>query len=217
MTQARNFRQARGARSGQVAAMGEGEHPGLKSVSVLWRRILDGGSDEYCSLRAEAGEACIEGRLVGLSSELEPFFCSYRIAASPSLTASRQLSVRYESGNRCRSLALSRTEAGWAVDGIEPLFVEADEIDLEWSPLTNLFPIRRLIERGGESLTMTAAWVRLSELRVERSTQRYDRIDDRTTRYTNLDSGFSALVLHDEQGFPVNYEGVWESRAHWSD
>ena len=94
-------------------------------------------------------------------------------------------------------------------------FIEADEIDVEWSPATNFFPMRRLLETKQENLSLTAAWVRFPELGVEQSRQRYDRIDERTMRYTNLGSGFSALIHHDGDGFPLDYEGIWKHRASW--
>lgn len=186
-----------------------------RSACVLWRRIVDDGSDEFCVL-SEAGDGPqLEGTLVGLSSGMEPFACSYRIAAEPGLEAARHASILHRGPDEDRYLRIWRTSHGWTVEGSSAL-IEADEIDLEWSPVTNLFPIRRMIAQSKTDLTITAAWVRAEDLRIERTVQRYERVDGLTARYTNIDSGFTALIHHDGHGFPLEYQGVWKQRAFWS-
>ena len=183
---------------------------------VIWRRILDDGSDEFCAVRQMGNGAEVEGTSLGLTKAFEPFCCSYRILANLAYSQTRHLAVSFWSPSGTRSLSMSRSKGGWKVDAEEPQFIEADEIDLDWSPVTNMFPIRQMLERGLTSLELKAAWVRMPDLRLERSAQRYDRIDGLTARYTNLESGFTALVSHDGEGFPLDYEGVWKQRSYWS-
>lgn len=183
---------------------------------VLWRRILDDRSDEFCAVRQQEDEAELEGTSIGLTSALEPFCCSYKILTNSALSKSRQLCISYLSPTGTRLLSMSRSNGGWKVEADEPFFIVADEIDLEWSPLTNMFPLRRMLEQGLMRLELKAAWVRMPDLRIERATQCYEWIDSLTARYINLESGFTALIRHDGEGFPLDYEGVWQQRSYWS-
>ena len=67
----------------------------------------------------------------------------------------------------------------------------------------------------GRAAEIRCAWVKFPALSVEPSLQRYERLGERDYRYTNVASGFSALVTVDELALPVSYEGVWTRIADW--
>jgi hypothetical protein len=73
-------------------------------------------------------------------------------------------------------LGLERAGTGWRVDGEPRSDLEgAEEADLSVTPFCNTFPIRRMPERAGESLTLDTAFIDGPELTVARSRQRFDR------------------------------------------
>lgn len=83
------------------------------------------------------------------------------------------------------------------------------DIDLEFSPLTNTLPIRRLAPRVGHGVDVTAAWVRFPSLTVEPLVQRYDRLDTRRYRYST-NTGFETAIDVDDLGFVTRYGDIWE-------
>jgi hypothetical protein len=89
---------------------------------------------------------------------------------------------------------------------------EALDVDLGFSPLFNSTPVLRdrLHEESGAAHDYLMAWVSVPDLRVTASRQRYEPLgvdgDLAVVRYTSLDSGFTAKIRFDQDGFVVEYE-----------
>jgi uncharacterized protein len=111
-----------------------------------------------------------------------------------------------------RREAPSRDEA--PVLDFEPLTGLEDvlDVDLEFSPITNTIPIRRLAPRIGATIDLTAAWLRFPALSVEPLRQSYTRLAQRRYRYQSV-TGYSADVEVDDLGLVVTYGDVWERVA----
>jgi hypothetical protein len=86
------------------------------------------------------------------------------------------------------------------------------DIDLGYSPLFNSTPVLRdgLLAEGAPARDYLMAWVSVPDLTVTPSRQRYEPLgregDLTIIRYTNLDSGYTAKVSFDGDGFVVDYE-----------
>lgn len=87
------------------------------------------------------------------------------------------------------------------------------DIDLGFSPATNTLPLRRLTPDIGESVDVTAVWVRFPELTIEPLPQRYTRRDARRYRYESAGGAFMADLEVDDLGLVIAYEGGWERIA----
>lgn len=87
------------------------------------------------------------------------------------------------------------------------------DVDLAFTPATNLLPLRRLGLAVGESREMTAAWVCFPDLSVEPLAQRYTRLDEHRVRYESLGGTFTAELEVDELGLVVSYPPLWERVA----
>jgi len=87
------------------------------------------------------------------------------------------------------------------------------DVDLAFTPATNLLPLRRLGLAIGESREMTAAWVRFPDLSIEPLAQRYTRLDERRVRYESRGGAFTAELEVDELGLVVSYPPLWERVA----
>lgn len=104
-------------------------------------------------------------------------------------------------------------EGHWTLNGAPlPLVEGALDIDLGFTPATNLLPIRRLNLAVGERADVRTAWVRFPELRVEALDQSYEREADRVFHYDALVDGepFKARLDTDEYGRVLLYEGLWK-------
>ena len=102
----------------------------------------------------------------------------------------------------------------WTLNGAPlPLVEGALDIDLGFTPATNLLPIRRLDLAVGERADVRTAWVRFPELQVETLEQSYQREAARVFRYDALVDGerFHARLDTDEFGRVLLYEGLWEA------
>jgi hypothetical protein len=88
------------------------------------------------------------------------------------------------------------------------------DIDLNFSPSTNLLPIRRLRLQVGQAADVAAAWLRFPSFALERFEQTYRRLGPTAYRYQSA-GGFSADLDVDDAGFVTRYADVWraESRA----
>jgi uncharacterized protein len=87
------------------------------------------------------------------------------------------------------------------------------DLDLAFTPATNILPLRRLGLAVGDSREMTAAWVRFPDLSVEPLAQRYTRLDERRVRYESRGGAFTAELEVDELDLVVRYPPLWERVA----
>jgi len=89
---------------------------------------------------------------------------------------------------------------------------DADFFDLQHSAFFNSLPVvqDRLIE-GGDARDYTMRFVRVPELTVEPSPQRYEHRGEQVIHYSS--AGFAADIEFDAEGFVVLYHGYLERIA----
>jgi hypothetical protein len=93
--------------------------------------------------------------------------------------------------------------------GTKPLKDDVLDLDLLASPLFNSLPVLRDgLHEGGDARDYTMAFVRVPELSVERSVQRYVPLERRVIRYRS--GTFTADIEFDADGFVVRYPGLAE-------
>jgi hypothetical protein len=94
----------------------------------------------------------------------------------------------------------------------QPSVTGCIDLDLNFSPSTNLLPIRRLNLAVGDEAQVRAAWLRFPSFELEPLFQTYRRIDESTYRYLSS-TGFAADLEVSSVGFVTNYPGIWEVEA----
>ena len=188
---------------------------------LVWR-----GPDEW---RAETALVRLDGdRLSATGTQIGveevPYRLDYALETGPAFIT-RKLDVRATGEGWRRSVSLLRAdEGGWRVesedDGSPPLeppggdagtFAVALDCDLGLCPLTNTMPVlrERLLEGGGPC-DFVMAWVKVPDLSVHRSEQRYEPIDARTVRYVGRHRSFVGELELDGDGFVVRYPELAE-------
>ena len=96
----------------------------------------------------------------------------------------------------------------WRLNGRDcPAVAGCVDIDLNWSPSTNLLPIRRLGLAPGQKAEVRAAWLRFPSFALEPLDQRYRRLDESTYRYESGGGSFVADLEVNEAGLVVHYPG----------
>jgi hypothetical protein len=110
------------------------------------------------------------------------------------------------------ALQIQRDAQGWTVNGAaRPDLAEAEDIDLSFTPASNLMPLRRLPEVG--RLSTFAVWVRFPGPQMSLLTQSYTRERGGLVRYAADETGFEAHLTVDGNGFVSAYPGLWEVAA----
>jgi hypothetical protein len=119
-----------------------------------------------------------------------------------------------------RSAAGSRTvvleadgKGSWTVDGQAASQLRGClDLDLEASAMTNAFPMHRLALEVGDRTVTSAAYVRATNLTVDRLEQTYARSEDDGERQT-YDYGapafdFACTLSYDRSGLVLTYPGL---------
>lgn len=83
------------------------------------------------------------------------------------------------------------------------------DVDVQWTPLTNTLPVRRLDLETGSEEVITVAYIELPSLTVSRVRQRYTRLDDRAVRYASEHREFERDLTVNDDGFVVAYPDLF--------
>ena len=87
------------------------------------------------------------------------------------------------------------------------------DIDLNFSPITNLLPLRRLDLTNGDAKSVSAAWLRFPSFNLERLDQTYTRLDDLTVKYESRDGSFVRNLKVNNAGLVTEYPDYWIAEA----
>jgi hypothetical protein len=99
----------------------------------------------------------------------------------------------------------------WTLNGQPcPAVQGCEDIDLSFSPATNLLPIRRAQLAVGSRAPVRAAWLRFPGLTLEVLDQTYERVSDSLYRYESRGGSFVAMLETNANGFVTRYPGLWE-------
>jgi hypothetical protein len=176
---------------------------------LVWRG-LDGWRAE--AVLAELSDGRLTARGTQIGAEPDPYRLDYELTTGDRFVTER-LAVTARSGDGRSTLELVRgDDGGWTANG-EPVHdvQGALDCDLGLCPLTNTMPVlrERLLE-GGEPKEFVMAWVKVPELTVHRSEQRYEPIDARHVRYVGRHREFVGELELDDEGFVLRYPELAE-------
>ncbi|MFB2556734.1 putative glycolipid-binding domain-containing protein [Herbiconiux liangxiaofengii] len=169
-------------------------HPGFEGATVT---ISPRGSIAVGHITAEA------------TAEGGAYDVDYRIECDE---AWRTRHVRVTESFTSRSVELWSTGDGhWNGDDGRLLLglIDAIDVDLSATPFSNTLPVRRLGLALGQSADIVAAYIDIPSLRVSADRQRYTRTGPSTYRYSSIDGSFVSDVEVDDEGFVVDYPGLF--------
>jgi uncharacterized protein len=188
----------------------------MERETILWRRLDQPGHEA-----AELSSVDDGWRLCGVAVFAEagrPCRLEYDIACDRDWST-RRCSVAGLVGTTRVSLELERSARGdWSVNGSEvPSLDRCSDVDLGFSPATNLLPIRRLRLSVGAAAPVRAAWVRFPEMTVEVLEQEYRRVSVDRYHYESAGGAFQRELIVDDSGFVLHYPELWSSEARASE
>jgi hypothetical protein len=177
-------------------------------ATVLWRR-LDLPGHEACRILSLAAGWQIEGAAV-FAHEQQACRLDYAITCDREW---QTLSTSVEGwiGDRGVSVEIVREATGaWRINGREcPEVAGCTDVDLNFSPSTNLLPISRLGPEIGQSIEVRAAWLRFPSFALEPLEQTYTRLERNLYRYESAGGRFVAPITVDDAGLVNQYGDLW--------
>lgn len=182
----------------------------MRIDTILWRRLDADGHDACRLVQGDDG-----WRLEGAAAfrhEGTPACLAYEVACDAEWRT-RQGVVRGWAGARPLNLRITRTPDGiWALNGeVVPHLDECVDLDLGFTPATNLFQLRRLALQVGEAADVPAAWLDVPGGTLDTLHQRYERRAAELYWYEAPRFDYSALLHVSAVGFVEKYPNLWES------
>jgi hypothetical protein len=181
-------------------------------MRMRWRRLDIPGTDA-CELAAFAGGWRVTGVAV-FGSGSSASRLHYAASCDPAWQTIRA-EVDGTIGSRALRLEVRRAPSGeWHVnDAPAPTLRGLVDLDLGFTPATNLFPIRRLALQPGQAADAAAAWLDDTTWEFTRLPQRYERRDTHTYWYESPTAGYADLLTVTADGFVREYPGLWTAVA----
>ena len=180
-----------------------------KAASMIWRR-LDCPGHESARLFSQDDSWNLQGTAV-FSHDRLPCRLDYHIVCD-SRWNTRRANVAGWVGDRLIEIKLAvGSDQHWLLNEYDsPEVAGCIDVDLNFSPSTNLLPIRRLNLAVGHEMQVRAAWLRFPSFTLEPLTQLYRRINETTYRYESHGGDFVTELSVNEAGFVTRYPDLWE-------
>jgi hypothetical protein len=180
-------------------------------ATILWRRLDRPGMD--AAKLADTGDGWELSGTAVFEHDGDAAALDYAVLCDAGWRTRRAV-VRGWIGPHGVDLRIDHGGIGiWRYDGREvPAVAGCVDLDLNFSPATNLLPIRRLdLAIGGEE-AVVSAWLRFPGLALEPLEQVYRRTGESTYAYGSA-TGFEATFETNADGFVVRYPGFAEAIA----
>lgn len=118
-------------------------------------------------------------------------------------------------GPRGISLRLECDAGQWTLnDAAQPQVTGALDVDLAFTPATNLMPLKRLMRHPGSALKTRAAWLRYPNCDLRPLDQTYDKgTSAELVSYSAEQTGYATQLCIDPSGFVTLYPGLWEGEV----
>ena len=176
-------------------------------ATILWRQLGTEGHDGCRLLRLGDG-----WRLAGTAlfvHEGEPSILTYE-ADCDAAWRTRSARVSGSIGARPLDLRIATRDGHWILNGVEQPQVDGCiDVDLGFTPATNLLPLRRFALPVGQATPVPASYLPFPDPRLERLEQTYRRLDARRYAYAAPAYGYDDVLTVADCGFVLDYPGLW--------
>lgn len=180
--------------------------------TILWQGFFLPGH-EICRLSSLDSGWQLEGTAVFLNVQ-QPCRLNYQVRTD---SAWQTVSAKIHGwlGNSEVDIQLASDEAhAWSLNGVAcPEVAGCLDVDLNFSPCTNLLPIRRLDLATGQTASIQVAWLRFPSFTLEALAQQYTRLDESTYHYESAGGQFIADLQVNSSGFVTDYPDLWRAVA----
>jgi uncharacterized protein len=177
--------------------------------AFFWRKLDHPGSDSCRLFELEAGWR-LQGTAVFWEKD-RPNHLAYEVDVD-SEWRTRRAKVSGFQGNKAVKLALRATRKHvWTLNGEpQPAVEGCVDVDLGFTPATNLLALRRLALKIGERAEAPAAYLAFPDLRMTKLEQTYVRTGRNQYDYEAPRFGYRASLQVAWSGAVVLYPGLFE-------
>ncbi|WP_352727989.1 putative glycolipid-binding domain-containing protein [Mesorhizobium sp. M0276] len=183
-----------------------------ETASILWRR-LDLEGHDACLLSPNDGGHSLEGQAIFIQDG-QPCCLAYKLDCDAGWRT-RAAQVDGFLGTRELHYAIERGSDGrWTLNGeVQRDVAGLADVDLGFTPASNLLAIRQFDLGIGEATPAPAAYLTFPELKLARLEQSYRRLDEARYAYVAPMFGYDGVLQVSPCGFVVDYPGLWASSA----
>ena len=184
----------------------------MAEIAALWRRIDTPGHDACRVVDGPSGHR-LEGVAV-FRQDGVPGVLRYGVTADDDWQ-SRQGFVRGWIGDRAVDYLVVRGDAGvWRLNGTRVSGLDdCVDLDLGFTPATNLLCLRRMGLTIGQSAEAESAWLDVTGGTLEGLSQRYERRAPELYWYEAPRFDYAALLEVAPSGLVRHYPGLWEMES----
>jgi hypothetical protein len=187
----------------------------MSTRAILWRR-LDRHGMEAAAIQHSNPNWHLQGTVL-LEDQGRPCRLDYAVVCD---SAWKTLWARVNGwvGTTQVTQRVARNPAGqWRQNGVLCPEVEGClDVDLAFTPITNLLPIRRLGLAVGATAPVRAAWLRFPDFSLVPLEQVYTREAEHRYRYESDGGRFTAPLEIDQNGLVTRYGDIWVAEALYS-
>jgi uncharacterized protein len=182
---------------------------------ILWRR-LDLPGHDAASLREADGGAELRGMAV-FHDESGPTALHYSVRCDAEWR-STEATIDGWRGARTVQLRVRRDHADtWTLNGVPcPAVAGCVDLDLSFTPATNLLPLRRLDLAVGQAAEVCSAWLEWPAAVLTPLVQRYARRSGAEYDYEADVPGaakFVGVLRVEPRGWVLDYAALWQAEG----
>lgn len=180
--------------------------------TILWKGFFLPGY-ETCQLSIQNSRWQLDGTVV-FSFNHQPCQLGYRVVCNAGWQTIFG-NIQGWLGNTPVNIQYAADDTHhWSLNGVDCTEVAGCiDLDLNFSPSTNLLPIRRLGLDVGKTAPVIAAWLRFPSFKLESLPQQYTRLDQNTYQYESGGAKFIANLKVNPTGFVTNHPDLWQVEA----
>jgi hypothetical protein len=182
----------------------------IKPIAVfLWRKIDHPGHD-ICRLFKLAKGWRLTGAAIFWDNG-RPYHLEYDVATDGGWKT-RKAKVSGYVGKKSLDLRIESAEATrWQLNGVlSKSVIGCVDVDLSFTPATNLIALRRLALKVGQRAEVPAAYLKFPEMRLVMLPQSYHRLGHTEYEYEAPTVGYSGTLQVLPSGAVSQYPGLFE-------
>lgn len=182
-------------------------------ASILWRR-LDLAGHDACRLEQGTDAWQLDGSAVFTHKDGRIAQLHYRVRCDRAW-CTRWGTVRGWIGSESIDLSIARdAHGGWKLDDVPVTELgHCIDLDLGFTPATNLLALRRLHLAVGEEADAPAAWLDLESRSLGELAQRYQRRSEVDYGYSAPRFDYDAVLRVTPDAFVSDYPGLWRAES----
>jgi uncharacterized protein len=176
--------------------------------SFRWRRLDVPGTDRATLTTTDTGYLLLgHAQFQDANGEAD---LHYSVQISPTWRTERaHLEGMGPSGPLAFEIVVN-PGGSWTLNGTPfPSLQGCIDVDLNFTPATNMLSIRRLALPPGEGAEVVAAWLEFPEPRLEPLRQLYHHLGDGRYNYHCPEIPFAAVIQSNAEGFVTSYPPLW--------